>query len=388
MQSLRIPRQIPRLFWQVSLFLGVFTPALEIKGQCPNRITANSGGVQQFSCTEVTVTSDGSVAYSNIGCNNIIPYHVAVFEEGSFTFTFCPPVAGITMDFEGFDNEEFSGNGHDELSIEINGSPYFIPDAGSPSFCNPNHAIVTPGGNLMCPNCGVSGPCRGGAVGVQIDETISSIRITDFYTAGNQAGVLFSISFCCGPCGAYAGTLTSPALQLCPNIPATVPPASKPCLPSGTLLQYVLYSDPNDILGSIVLISNSPSFSFDPAIMQTGQTYYIAAIAGDNLNSNVDLNDDCLSVSNAIEVLWWPWPSVDFSMDNTDLCIGDCATINVAFTGEPPFTLTYSISFTSPTIETFQENTGTIVVCAPSNSPPGNISIQAIKLIDENCTCN
>ncbi|MEZ4933998.1 MAG: hypothetical protein R2788_17975 [Saprospiraceae bacterium] len=33
--------------------------------------------------------------------------------------------------------------------------------------------------------------------------------------------------------------------------------------------------------------------------MQTGVTYYLATIAGDNLNGNVNLTDDCLSISNA-----------------------------------------------------------------------------------------
>ncbi|MFN0215810.1 MAG: hypothetical protein ACKVT2_16245 [Saprospiraceae bacterium] len=121
-------------------------------------------------------------------------------------------------------------------------------------------------------------------------------------------------------------------------------------------MQYILFSDPGDTLGSIVSISNTPSFFFDPSVMQEGVTYYIAAIAGQEINGDVDLSDRCLDVSNAaVPVTWRPKPSVSFSIDNPDVCNGDCVNVLLEFTGDPPFSLTYATPFTGQTIKTFIE---------------------------------
>jgi hypothetical protein len=285
-------------------------------------------------------------------------------------------------------NQEFVGEGHEEISIEVNGAPYPFPDAGTPG-CKPFQGVVNASGNLMAPNCN-SPVCLAGSKDLVITETIYTLTVTDLIVAGSNlfGGAEFSIYFCCYDCSADAGTLNAQPRSLCPDALATVPAAINPVLSPVDILQYALYSNASDPVNSIVTISNTPSFAFDPAIMQTGVTYYLAAIAGENQNGNVKLSDPCLDFSNAIEVVWWPWPRVEFAVPDPDICPGDCISIDLNFTGEPPFLLTYQSPFGALVTKNFLEFTETIVLCVPQTAQAGGALVKAIQLTDKHCTCN
>ncbi len=370
----------------IRLFLLIFLCFDAISGikcQCVNEITVASG-TEHFSCADVTVTSAGSVDYMTF-CNGIGPYWIGVDDSGSYTFTFSTPVTGVTLDFNGFDNHDLE---IEEVIILINGSPYIITDAGGPSVCNDLQAIATPWGTLMCPWCSDPNGCFASCEGVQINQTITSISIRDRHISGSPRGVIFSIFFCCGQCIIDAGVITSNPIKLCPGNNAIVPAANNTFLPPGALLQYILFSDLNDTLGSILASSNTPNFAFDPATMQEGTSYYVASIAGDELNGSVDLSSFCLDISNAIEVIWWPRPAVAFSVDNTNICVGSCTSVTATFNGQPPFTLTYTSTVTGPITSMFQDNFGIFEICTPTNLSPGNLLLQATALTDANCSCN
>jgi hypothetical protein len=129
-------------------------------------------------------------------------------------------------------------------------------------------------------------------------------------------------------------------------------------------------------------------YSYNPALIQTGVTYYAASIAGNALpNGNVNLTDPCLDISNPVPVIWRAKPSVVFSTSNPDLCAGDCRTIQVNFTGAAPFVLTISDPVQGNSSLTFPGNTGTFNICPPIGTPPGNLQIQATALTDAFCSC-
>ncbi len=190
----------------------------------------------------------------------------------------------------------------------------------------------------------------------------------------------------CG-CSTYSGTVTSGTATICLPNPAPVPHNANQVLDANDLLRYILFSNPNDTLGSIVATSATPSFAFNSATMQTGVTYYAAAIAGNNLNGNVDLNDPCLDISNAAQVVWRPLPTVVFSVANPNVCAGICTTITATFTGTIPFTLTYTTPASGTVTQIFSGNTGTFQVCTPTGTPPGSLLVQATKVVDAWCTC-
>ncbi len=173
-------------------------------------------------------------------------------------------------------------------------------------------------------------------------------------------------------CVTDAGQInTTNTFSACVGASITVPPATQTNLESDDILRYILFSNPADTLGSIVATSATPSFAFNPATMQTGVTYYLAAIAGNNLNDNVDLSDPCLDISNAVEVVWQPLPTVVFSVADPNVCAGACTTMTATFTGTAPFTLKYISPATGTVTQTFSGNTGTFQVCTLPNAPPG-----------------
>ena len=187
-------------------------------------------------------------------------------------------------------------------------------------------------------------------------------------------------------CITFAGTVIDQTFNVCVPGSVTVPYNSDGTLDGNDILRYILFSDPADTLGSIIVQSSGATIAFNPATMQTGIPYYLATLAGDDLGGNVDLNDPCIDISNtAAQVIWREQPAVAFSVTNPDVCVGECVTITATFTGAPPFALTYTTPAGTFT-ESFQGNTSVILVCVPTGAPPGPLQVQAIALTDEWCT--
>ena len=363
-------------FGLISL-LTAFLPH-QIQGQC-NRQVFHTSGTQQIGCTSVAVTSDGSIGVLDY-CSEA-PYWVGVgTSSGSYTFTFSPPVSGVSLGLTAINNQPVF-NSQEEVRFEINGAPYPITVPGTPGACF-TPAIITPTGAVSAVTDEV------GAWGnMNINTAISTLKVEDVIFSGTPNGVIFSLFFCSSCCETNAGLISASPLNPCPSSNATVPPAFQTFLESDDILHYILFSNLSDTLGSILATSNTPSFSFNPATMQTGVTYYIAAIAGNNLNGNVDLNDPCLDISNAIQVIWQPLPAVTFSVANPNVCAGACTTVTANFTGTAPFTLTY-VTPAGTFTQNFSGNTGTFQVCTAAGSPPGSFSVQATALTDAFCTCD
>ncbi len=208
-------------------------------------------------------------------------------------------------------------------------------------------------------------------------------------TTDNQDLGLDETDLCDGEdcCPTDAGTMLSQTLHACINESATLTHNGDEVLDGNDLLQFILFSDPNDTLGSIIAISNTPTFTFDPATMQTGVTNYVAAIAGNNVGGNVDLNDPCFDLSTAAELIWHPLPEVELQTDNSDVCPGNCRTLTATLTGTPPFTLTVTSPAGTTTV-TIQANTGTFEICPLPGTPPGSFTVQVTTLTDGFCSCN
>lgn len=187
-------------------------------------------------------------------------------------------------------------------------------------------------------------------------------------------------------CLTDAGTMVPQSLTVCTNHVASFTHNNNHVLDGNDLLRFILFSNPSDTLGSIIAISNTPTFAFDPATMETGITYYIAAIAGNNAGGNVDFNDPCLDISNAAQLIWRPVPEVTFVIDNNDVCAGSCPLITANFTGTPPFNLTVN-SPIGNSIYIFGSNSGTFQICLPPNTPPGDLLVRAASLVDAWCAC-
>lgn len=196
---------------------------------------------------------------------------------------------------------------------------------------------------------------------------------------------------CLPGCISNAGVLAPGGpFNICVNSTLNIPAAIQTVLEANDLLQYVLFSNPADTVGSIVAVSNTPAFSFAPPL-QAGVTYYVAAMVGNALNGNVDLNDPCLDFSNALEVVWQPLPTIQLTAPNADVCAGGCRTLDAVFTGTGAFTVAGNLLSGGNVIGTFSEtfggNTGTLVLCVPGGTPAGPLTVQPTVLTDAWCVC-
>lgn len=208
--------------------------------------------------------------------------------------------------------------------------------------------------------------------------------------SGGEVSIGFlEVDICSGPlcCLKFAGTIQAANLTLCPDQPAAFTHNGNELLGGNDLLQFILFSNPADTLGSILAVSNTPNFEFNPATMQTGVTYYVAAVAGSNVGGNVHLADPCLSISNAALVTWRTLPTVQLNVNNPEVCEGGCRSILAVFTGTPPFQLTVSNPYSGTQTNTFSSTSGTFQICIPPGAPAGPFTVQAMTLTDQFCTC-
>lgn len=187
-------------------------------------------------------------------------------------------------------------------------------------------------------------------------------------------------------CVTTASALTTAGGNLCVNAPFDFE-VSGGFLEPDDVEQYILFSNLNNITGSIIATSNNTEFSFDPATMQTGVTYYVAAIAGNNAGGNVNLSDVCLDISPSVSIVWRPTPTVAFATSNPSICDGACTTVNVSFTGSAPFELTYSSPVSGAATLVFGGNSGSFEVCAPVGASAGSFVLQTTVLSDLFCSC-
>lgn len=196
---------------------------------------------------------------------------------------------------------------------------------------------------------------------------------------------------CIPVCNTDAGELAQGGpYNNCINSTLNFPDATQTELDADDLLQYVLFSNPADTAGSILAVSNTPEFNF-AAPMQTGVTYYVAAVAGNALGGNVDLDDPCLDFSNALQVVWRPLPGIQLTAPGSDLCAGDCRTLNVALTGTATFAVTGNLLSGNDIIGSFSQsfsgNTGVLTICVPGDAQPGPVSVQTTSVADAWCVC-
>jgi len=361
-----------------------------VVGQCtgnPIKIEHTSGTATVGCGTAVTVTSDGYATSILQGPMCLYgPYRVGYQNiPGSYTFSFSLPVQEVVIDVQFLDN--YPGLILEEMAVEVNGAFYPLPSPGMPDGCN-EPAMLSATGTVIAPPGKV-----GSSKNITITGSITSIKVSDIVVLGNPHGFAFNFFVCCAACTTDAGMLNPNDIVACVNKPAEIPPTSQSTLDLNDMLQYILVSDPFNPTLSILATSNTPSINFDPSTMVVGETYYIAAIAGNELNGSVDFSDPCWDITNLVLLVWWPAPTVEFATPTVDCLLpGGCYPVNLSFTGNPPFHLTGQVVAGGNVITNFGDiyslPTAEMVLCLPSNTPQGQLTMQAVSLSDEHCICD
>lgn len=222
--------------------------------------------------------------------------------------------------------------------------------------------------------------------------TISDVCVFNDIAGFSDFAVPFDYNFTGPCCITDAGSITPGLIEVCANQVITLPFENNAQLDANDVLQFAVATNPNNLTGSIVVRQASAQFSFQPNLYQVNQTYYAFALAGNGLpGGQVDLNDPCLDLSNAIPLRWLPLPSVVFSPLPPICAQSPCINLPTQFTGTPPFNLSYNIIANGNTVGTgsfiSSTNLALVPICIPTGIS-GNITIAATALTDAICTCN
>jgi len=157
--------------------------------------------------------------------------------------------------------------------------------------------------------------------------------------------------------------------------------ATNEALDSDDIALWVLH-DAQFGLGNVIQSNTTGSFTFDASAMSYGTLYYICyAIGNDDGAGNVDPNDPCLAVSEALPITYFEVPTVTMSGD-ADICLGEDAMIDLVFTGDAPWSVTVEDgNGFSETVMDINANNFTFVVTAPT----GSATYTPTLVNDENC---
>lgn len=141
-------------------------------------------------------------------------------------------------------------------------------------------------------------------------------------------------------CTTDAGSMQTVPAAFCAGDPATAVWNNDATLDADDVLQFVLHDQAGVVLGNILATAPQPTFPF--AInLQTGVTYYISAVVGNNQNGSFDPADPCLSVTPGAPVSWKPLPDAVMTGD-ASICAGDATNLVFSGTGIYPLTLVYT----------------------------------------------
>ena len=188
-------------------------------------------------------------------------------------------------------------------------------------------------------------------------------------------------------CFTDAGTMNfaNAPLKVCIPNSATAIFNNDAALENDDKLLFVLHDGSGPSLGNVYAYSDTPTFAL-PIGGDKNLIYYISTIAGDSITvDSVDLNDDCLSVSAGIPVLFYE-PEIEIaSIQN--VCISDCVDVTFTLTGESPFTfiVAYINNNTVINLDTITtSNNGYIGSFCPSNIV-GDVVVNILEFRDKNC---
>ena len=189
---------------------------------------------------------------------------------------------------------------------------------------------------------------------------------------------LTGISVC--NCTSSAGTMSQVLETTCDGLPVTATFNNDGVLDANDVLQYVLHTGSGATLGTVLAVGPTAQFAFIPGVTLSGTTYYVSAVVGNNNGSgSVDLNDPCLSVAVGGPVRWVPAPTASLS-GMFDVCPNEPQVLGVTFTGQAPYSLTYTNNGSPVSIISNQNNFNIIVTLQQSSA------FVLTSVQDQNCT--
>lgn len=274
--------------------------------------------------TWTLVSGPGTASFSN---PNVPGSSVSVSANGSYTFRWTE-LNGICSNM-------------DEVNVVFNTIPTVTLLSENCNGTNTQFDIVFTASNGLAPYTvnGLAGTFTGDVFQSVLLPNNSAYSFTLLDANGCESPVFSGVENC--DCATDAGSMQTNPAVFCANESATAAWNNNATLDANDIVQFILHNAAGGVVGSTVFATNSlPSFNFT-GNLQFGVTYYISAIAGDNLAGNVDLNDLCLSVAPGTPVQWKPMPTATLLGDAT-LCLGGSTVLTFNGNGTWPLSVHYT----------------------------------------------
>ncbi len=210
---------------------------------------------------------------------------------------------------------------------------------------NTQYAVMVTVDNGTAPYSisGLTGSFAGGVFtsGLLPTNTQYAFTVTD--ANGCTTGPITGVKNC--NCSTDAGSMEIAPLVFCAFEPAVATWDNNGQLDGDDLLQFVLHTSGGLSLGQILATSSTPEFAFGTGLV-IGQTYYISAIAGNNINGSVDPTDPCFSIAAGTPVRWKAVPNATLA-GTASICEGGNTTLTFNGTGQFPLTVTWEANGTT-----------------------------------------
>ena len=229
----------------------------------------------------------------------------------------------------------------DDVSVSFNALPTVTLLDEICNGTNTEYEITFSAGNGLAPYTvnGITGTFTGTVFSSDLLPNNASYSFILVDANGCESPVIAGVQNCA--CSTDAGSMQINPAIFCADQPATAVWNNDATMDANDMVQFILHNSPGSMLGSTIYGTNSqPTFNFG-GTLQLGVTYYISAIAGNNMAGNVDLNDLCLSVTPGTPVQWKPLPLAEISGDAT-LCQGSNTVILFNGSGNFPLTVEYT----------------------------------------------
>ncbi|MES2629747.1 MAG: hypothetical protein V4616_12335, partial [Bacteroidota bacterium] len=173
-------------------------------------------------------------------------------------------------------------------------------------------------------------------------------------------------------CSTTAGTMASPTLETCEDLPITAKNNGNHFKDGNDVLVFILHDGAGSTLGRVIAVNKTtPVFQYDSAWgIQYETPYYVSTVVGDGLASDptmVDLSNPngCLSVAIGQRVIFHQLPNANAVLDTNQICIGSTANIVFGFTaGNAP----YSLTMTGTPNITAKDNVSNTSPLTPANT--------------------
>lgn len=159
-------------------------------------------------------------------------------------------------------------------------------------------------------------------------------------------------SFFCD-CDSDAGNMLDDLIEVCGDGSTIALNDGSEFLDGNDALTYVLHTNSDGTLGSVLDENENGTFSFLPG-MTYGELYYISAVVGDSDGITIDYSDVCLSVAIGQPIVWYE--EVIINSLTSDLDIG-CEDFNITIDANTAIPGEWSVvSFPSGGSVTFSTN--------------------------------